>query len=91
MWIARICTQPTTDSNLDGAVNDDDSYVRLWNGESAGIESYGWRLALHSGAGAGDICGTTDPNNTYILPRYSYLYAYRGKTIYQSDLREHGR
>ena len=53
----------------------------------AGIESYGWRLAFHSGAGAGDICGTTDPNNTYILPRYSYLYPYRGKTIYQSDLR----
>ena len=66
----RICTEPTTDSNLDGAVNDNDSYVRLWNGESAGIEAYGCAWRCNPGGGGGHL-GTTDPNNTYILPRYS--------------------
>ena len=85
-WITRICTSPTFDSNLDGAVNADDSYVRLFNGDTAGEEMFGWRLAFATWP-AGDICGTTDPNQTFVFPRYSYLYGQRPKTIYQSDLK----
>ena len=85
-WITRICTSPGFDSNLDGAVNADDSYVRLFNGDTAGEEMFGWRLAFATWP-AGDICGTTDPNQTFVFPRYSYLYGQRPKTIYQSDLK----
>lgn len=85
LWITEICTNPGVDSNLDGSVNADDSYVKLWNGYPAGYNIRGWRLAFAVGA-TGNICSTTDPNNTFVFRRFTYLYPKRGKVVYQSDL-----
>ena len=81
-----VCIRPPTDTNLDGATDKNDSYVKLWNGYTTSVEFANWRLALALGP-AGDICQTTDPQNTYIAPRYTLLYPQRGKTVYNSDLK----
>jgi hypothetical protein len=84
-WITRICTRPNFDSNLDGAIDERDSYVQIWNGNTAGLVPVGWRLAF-ANFPAANICNTTDVQKTFIFSNYSYLYPQRGKVIYGSDL-----
>jgi len=84
VWLGEVCADPDRDHNLDGAIDARDRYVKLANWQ-AGFSPAGWYLAF----GAMDdtaLCSQVDPQLTYRLPTWTYLFRNTPKTIYGRDL-----
>lgn len=84
VWLSELCLNPTTDLNLDGAINASDRAVELLNWQAGELDLHGWRLVFSTGAAN---CATTVAQTTFDLPRGATVRAFGAKVVYGRDLR----
>ena len=86
VWLQKVCPNPITDNNLDGAIDTGDRLVRLYNSYATGVHPARWTLAFSDVANVGNICAVVNPELTFRFWHFTYLFSLTPKTIYSSDL-----
>jgi len=82
LLLSEICLGPSSDLNLDGAVDFGDRAIEMLNWSAAAIDLSGYMLTWS------DSCAVVGASQTFRIPAYSLINADKTKVVYGRDMRD---